>query len=729
MMIATTPTRLLWAGLLVLAGCDAPTATTRADIPGARFLAFRCVADADDGLTGLPLDGCGCSEKVVEADGTERLRAMGSIECDCVTLDGFGVRRVEETCAGGTCAPAISAETGDWIPVEAGGQVCRPRRNGRIHGYVGSPEKGEVAVIDVAPPGDADESGRILDVSRAIPGVTAVYVDDLVSDIEADPDGRLIFTVNSSSGTLSVIRSETSVREDFKLDLASGPLLEAAVWPAVGRARPTLGGPAVAFVTQPQGGAVLELDLDAVAAGAADVIRDRHLLPTEGERLTPPGRVAVTDDGALLLVGHATEPRVTVFDRTGGPARTLDLAPRRPCGDGYAVRVVEPEDDTTCADGIDNNGDGRVDADDPACTGSVRSEAVDPSCPKQSECADGADNDGDGLVDADDPDCDPAGCADGCPSLATWLDVEGPIPACADGVDNDGDGRVDRADPGCSDEADGDEADAIERADRDGVCDDGLDNDGDGLIDAEDPGCTDPDAALRYRFEAVPACADGEDNDADGHTDFGDDPDCFAASDDLEGKSAQVVGPTAIETLTVPGPDGLRRFAYVVDPSGNLLWIDLDDPALPIRRIGLGRVTPLALAARVVGTAASLLMVGSDTALRSIEVSAPTPLRTEDGRPVHARLDPPLSRDKKRVVSVFSRSRPAWRGAWTASTTSRASTRATICCTRRGSIPWCPCGSPTTSQIAPRWICWTTSTPPSTEAARSQVYAAARFAA
>ncbi|MCA9525020.1 MAG: hypothetical protein KC549_01830, partial [Myxococcales bacterium] len=251
MMIPSLRTLTPFVGLLALAGCDAPTATTRADIPGARFLAFRCVTDGEAGLTGLPLDGCGCTEKVVDADGTEHLRAMGSIECDCATLDGFGVKRVVETCADGVCAPAISEETGDWIPAETGGQACRPRRNGRIHGYVGSPEKGEVAVIDVAPPGDADESGRILDVSRSIPGVTAVYVDDLVSDIEADPDGRFIFTVNSSSGTLSVIEQETSVREDFKLDLASGPLLEAAVWPAIGRSRPALGGPAVAFVTQP----------------------------------------------------------------------------------------------------------------------------------------------------------------------------------------------------------------------------------------------------------------------------------------------------------------------------------------------------------------------------------------------------------------------------------------------------------------------------------------------
>jgi hypothetical protein len=52
-------------------------------------------------------------------------------------------------------------------------------------------------------------------------------------------------------------------------------------------------------------------------------------------------------------------------------------------------------------------------------------------------CVDGVDNDGDGRVDfAADP-----GCADAYASLED--------PACDDGIDNDRDGRIDLADPGC----------------------------------------------------------------------------------------------------------------------------------------------------------------------------------------------------------------------------------------------------------------------------------------
>jgi cysteine-rich repeat protein len=52
-------------------------------------------------------------------------------------------------------------------------------------------------------------------------------------------------------------------------------------------------------------------------------------------------------------------------------------------------------------------------------------------------CSDGVDNDGDSLIDAQDPDCRPP--------------VEGPPgdPSCSDAIDNDGDGLIDAQDPGC----------------------------------------------------------------------------------------------------------------------------------------------------------------------------------------------------------------------------------------------------------------------------------------
>ena len=86
------------------------------------------------------------------------------------------------------------------------------------------------------------------------------------------------------------------------------------------------------------------------------------------------------------------------------------------------------------------------------------------------ECDDGLDNDGDGLVDLDDP-----GCAD-----ADDLSEQSPLLPCDDGVDDDGDGLTDyrvapgAGDPGCASPV---------AAREDPKCQNGLDDDGDGFRD------------------------------------------------------------------------------------------------------------------------------------------------------------------------------------------------------------------------------------------------------
>jgi len=87
-----------------------------------------------------------------------------------------------------------------------------------------------------------------------------------------------------------------------------------------------------------------------------------------------------------------------------------------------------------CADGIDDDWDGKIDLADPGC-----SDAVDASEHTASwACDDGYDNDGDGLADA--------GFDPGCPGPNAMPEN----PVCDDGIDNDGDGFVDFADPQCS---------------------------------------------------------------------------------------------------------------------------------------------------------------------------------------------------------------------------------------------------------------------------------------
>jgi len=80
-----------------------------------------------------------------------------------------------------------------------------------------------------------------------------------------------------------------------------------------------------------------------------------------------------------------------------------------------------------CANGVDDDGDGLTDLEDPGCL-----DAGDPSEKTPNlACDDGADNDGDGLVDfPEDP---------GCFHPAATLED----PKCQDGIDNDGDGKMD----------------------------------------------------------------------------------------------------------------------------------------------------------------------------------------------------------------------------------------------------------------------------------------------
>ena len=157
-----------------------------------------------------------------------------------------------------------------------------------------------------------------------------------------------------------------------------------------------------------------------------------------------------------------------------------------------------------CNDGIDNDGDGKIDfGADPQCIAKGdRSETPD--------CGDGIDNDGDGTTDY------PADT--GCTAASDRTEK----PDCGDGIDDDGDGQTDYpADGGCRKASS-----PVENP----ACQNGIDDDGDGTIDfPADKGCV----AADDRSE-TPDCGDGIDNDGDGLIDSPSDPDCTGTSDPAE---------------------------------------------------------------------------------------------------------------------------------------------------------------------------------------------------
>ncbi len=144
-------------------------------------------------------------------------------------------------------------------------------------------------------------------------------------------------------------------------------------------------------------------------------------------------------------------------------------------------RNVNPRAPELCGNGRDDNCDGRVDCDDPAC---ARAPDCGPCTPTGPEaCSDGRDNDCNGLVDCADPACR---ATPACGMCVPTGPETGPF-ACGDGRDNDCDGRIDCASPGCAMEP---RCVMCVPTGPEGVaCGDGRDNDCNGQIDCADPGC------------------------------------------------------------------------------------------------------------------------------------------------------------------------------------------------------------------------------------------------
>lgn len=217
--------------------------------------------------------------------------------------------------------------------------------------------------------------------------------------------------------------------------------------------------------------------------------------------LMDPDCAAVVDrDGD----GYCTTGRDTNRDRDCiDPGETTGDSD---CDD--AQITVYPGNRENCTDGLDNDCNGAVDADDPMCTSDVDADD-DGFCPIGRDLNDNG--------HCNDPDEAAAGidCDDTNPAV-------NPLQAeqCTDGVDNDCNGLADRLDASvCG---------AVYDNDLDGYCPIGRDGNGDGDCadegeDAEPGDCD--DANPRTSPAAVELCEDDVDDDCDGQVSL-DDPDC-----------------------------------------------------------------------------------------------------------------------------------------------------------------------------------------------------------
>ncbi len=94
--------------------------------------------------------------------------------------------------------------------------------------------------------------------------------------------------------------------------------------------------------------------------------------------------------------------------------------------DGFNCVLAPPPFETNCSNGIDDDGDGLVDCDDPDCYNSN-------NCLLEI-CDNGIDDDGDGLVDCDDTEC---------------YSLQGCTEICDNGIDDNNNGLIDGDDPQC----------------------------------------------------------------------------------------------------------------------------------------------------------------------------------------------------------------------------------------------------------------------------------------
>ncbi|MFA5624834.1 MAG: hypothetical protein WC966_07250 [Bradymonadales bacterium] len=199
-----------------------------------------------------------------------------------------------------------------------------------------------------------------------------------------------------------------------------------------------------------------------------------------------------------------------------------------------------------CSDGIDNDGNGLIDCEDPACLDKGTPESVGPGvivCPHEMKdgkvvflennlytCTDGIDNDGDGYVDCMDNSCKQTTAC--CP---TGEQKEISEEECSDGIDNNCNGYIDCADRTCWFNGKGAEycrkikcpaGSSPENTEE--ACSDGIDNDCNGYIDCVDNKCKQTEYCknLLSRPDSHETdCQDQYDNDLNGLVDC-DDPAC-----------------------------------------------------------------------------------------------------------------------------------------------------------------------------------------------------------
>lgn len=339
------------------------------------------------------------------------------------------------------CASPTSVSLFSLSYPTAFGVVCQSQGTGGVYSPVALAdcEVGEgtgqrlLAVIANGPTGDIGfidlSDGDAVDTDVTIPGYTRLHVGGYLSDLVAHPSSAQAYAVDTAGRRLIVVEPASLEWFEIALPFVPGKLL-------VDPLRGDL------LITVPSSGHIARFSLD-----EAGVPGEPTMFAVAGS----PSALATSADGTVIAVAHLHQRHLSILD----PESLAEVS---------RVGIVE-----ACQDGLDNDGDGVADRDDPGCTVAADNDEADP------------------IICTDEPETEGAEPVDGCIAQSE-------LPGCANGLDDDGDGDVDLDDAGCRDRSDWTEdSDSLNLAEADGnpfPCDNDLDDDGDGLADfPADPDC------------------------------------------------------------------------------------------------------------------------------------------------------------------------------------------------------------------------------------------------
>lgn len=196
-------------------------------------------------------------------------------------------------------------------------------------------------------------------------------------------------------------------------------------------------------------------------------------------------------------------------------------------GESETINTVYENTIIACSDGIDNDGNGLVDCEDPGCQTKRLDGTLGPAetvCATEENniytCSDGKDNNGNGFIDCEDNSCKNTAvccvaqgkegdCSDS--DKTSQACIEEAIASCSDGIDNDCNGHKDCDDYACKKNS---PVAAVIDYCKKIKCPGTISKEGD--CSAEDK------TSQECIKEALESCADGKDNDCNDYTDCGD---------------------------------------------------------------------------------------------------------------------------------------------------------------------------------------------------------------